>query len=141
MEQRSAGVHLIGDASEVALFRFCNAILRVEHYKTDFPKLFEIPFNSKNKYQLSIHRDVEISNSSASGSSCIVVIKGAPEIILSRCSHFEANGITKRIKKSFEKRFEAAYKKFGSQGERVLGFAYFPFHWCDVSFMIFLQKI
>lgn len=128
VQERNAGLKLMGDASEVALYRFCNAILRLETYKANWPKMFEIPFNSKNKYQLSIHKDIEASSSAEDGSRCLLVIKGAPEIILERCAYFLNDGETKKIKNSFKKRFEAAYKKFGGQGERVLGFAFLPFH-------------
>lgn len=50
---------IIGDASEVALFRYCQTFVDVETYREKYPKIFEIPFNSKNKWQLSIHEDTK----------------------------------------------------------------------------------
>lgn len=46
---------IVGDASETALFRYCNLLSNVKQIKERFPKIFEIPFNSTNKWQLSIH--------------------------------------------------------------------------------------
>ncbi|PRP81845.1 P-type ATPase [Planoprotostelium fungivorum] len=46
---------IIGDASETALLRMCESYFDSAEFRGRFPKLFEIPFNSSNKYQLSIH--------------------------------------------------------------------------------------
>jgi magnesium-transporting ATPase (P-type) len=53
---------IVGDASETALFRYCNLLSNVKQIKERFPKIFEIPFNSTNKWQLSIHDCVSGSN-------------------------------------------------------------------------------
>lgn len=44
-------------------------------------KICEIPFNSTNKYQVSVH-----SNEDPNDPRYILVMKGAPERILERCS-------------------------------------------------------
>ena len=45
-----------GDASESAILRFAELTLKnVNDYRKQRKKLFEIPFNSTNKWQLSIH--------------------------------------------------------------------------------------
>lgn len=45
-----------GDASEAAILRCMEEFYgNVEDYKTNHKKVFEIPFNSTNKYQVSIH--------------------------------------------------------------------------------------
>lgn len=46
-----------GDSSEVAILKcFEKQFGNVEEYRKKFPKVFEIPFNSVNKYQVSIHQ-------------------------------------------------------------------------------------
>ena len=41
---------IIGDASEIALLNFCEKIKDTEYYREKNEKIFEIPFNSKNKF-------------------------------------------------------------------------------------------
>jgi magnesium-transporting ATPase (P-type) len=51
-----------GDASEAAILKCMETQLgNVIKYRAKFPKLCEIPFNSSNKFQVSIHdmRDPE----------------------------------------------------------------------------------
>lgn len=45
-----------GDASESAILRTMEIYLKgVEKFQEEHKKVFEVPFNSINKYQLSIH--------------------------------------------------------------------------------------
>ena len=48
-------------------------------YRAAHGKICEIPFNSTNKFQVSIHR-------TGDSSKYRLVMKGAPERILARCS-------------------------------------------------------
>ena len=79
------------------------------------PKLAEIPFNSSNKYQASVHR---IDN----GFKFLVVMKGAPEIVFSRCSTILLGGINVKSDSMMEERFLKANQELGEGGERVLAF-------------------
>ncbi|KAJ3447414.1 sodium/potassium-transporting atpase subunit alpha [Anaeramoeba flamelloides] len=106
-----------GDASESALLKFCEPIKKVKEYRLDYPKVAEILFNSKNKYQLSIHSDYEHENRPLK-----VVMKGAPERIIDRCSHILIEGKREKIDESWIQKFHDANNSFGSMGERVLGF-------------------
>ena len=47
---------VIGDASEAALVRFVQPIRDIMEWRAANPKLAEIPFNSTNKFQVSIHK-------------------------------------------------------------------------------------
>ena len=49
-------------------------------------KKWEIKFNSKNKYQVSVH-------SQPGSKKALLLMKGAPEKILSRCSHVWQKGM------------------------------------------------
>ena len=80
------------------------------------PKVAEIPFNSTNKWQLSLH---EVENDSR----YLLVMKGAPERILDRCSEIMINGEVEPMTETWKERFNDAYMELGGMGERVLGFA------------------
>ena len=75
-KEKRKNYEVIGDASEQALVRFCEEFKNTDLYKLKYPKLFEVPFNSKNKFQLSIHETHE---------KRFMVMKGAPEIIVKKC--------------------------------------------------------
>lgn len=45
-----------GDASEIALLKFTEITMgNIPQYRKKNPKIAEIPFNSTNKYQVSVH--------------------------------------------------------------------------------------
>lgn len=75
-----------GDASESAILRFMESISEsgtVEEYRSRFPKVAEKPFSSVYKYQFSVHRNTKAEKTS---DPYFVVMKGAPERIISICS-------------------------------------------------------
>jgi len=69
-----------GDATEKAIFRFCHHADEEEAHrlKEDLPKIGEIPFNSRHKWQLSFHQDQDKSQ------QLLMVVKGAPERIIGK---------------------------------------------------------
>ena len=79
-------------------------------------KLVEIPFNSTNKFQVSIHESQDL------GGDNLLVMKGAPERILDRCSTIVVNGREMPLDDRWKEAFENAYMELGGLGERVLGF-------------------
>lgn len=85
-------------------------------YRAKNPKLIEIPFNSTNKYQISVHKtNDEIPE-------YLLVMKGAPEVILTCCSTILIKGEELKLDAKLRKDFEETYLKLGGMGERVLGF-------------------
>jgi sodium/potassium-transporting ATPase subunit alpha len=108
-----------GDASEAALLKCCElSIGQVMQYRQRNKKACEIPFNSTNKYQVSIHEREDKSDSSFH----LLVMKGAPERIMDRCSTILVNGEEKAITDEWKDSFNNAYMELGGLGERVLGF-------------------
>lgn len=60
----------VGDASEVALLQYAECEFgNAMAYREQHPKVAEIPFNSNNKYQVSIHEMGE-------GKGYLLVMKG-----------------------------------------------------------------
>lgn len=112
-----------GDASEAALLKCCElAMGNVMKYRTGYPKLSEIPFNSSNKYQVSIHDISSVSPDTPN----LLVMKGAPERILDRCSTIYIDGQVRVLDEQLKQSFNDAYLSLGGLGERVLGF-------CDLA--------
>ena len=109
-------------------------------YRRSHKKVCEIPFNSTNKFQVSIHE-----TNSTEDPRYLLVMKGAPERILDRCSTILMDGKEVELTQEWKDRFNNAYMELGGLGERVLGFCDFilpvdkfpegfPFDGDDVNF-------
>ncbi|KAL2770047.1 potassium-transporting ATPase alpha chain 2 isoform 1 [Daubentonia madagascariensis] len=111
---------VVGDASETALLKFSEVILGdVMEIRKRNRKVAEIPFNSTNKFQLSIHETEDPNDK-----RFLMVMKGAPERILEKCSTIMINGQEQPLDKSTARAFHTAYMELGGLGERVLGFCH-----------------
>jgi len=106
-----------GDASESALLKCVELSCgKVTEYRKANKKVCEIPFNSSNKYQVSIHEQ------DGDDQRYLLVMKGAPERILDRCSSILINGEDVEMTEEWKANFNNAYMELGGMGERVLGF-------------------
>merc|ERR1712158_236282 len=107
-----------GDASEAAILK-CTELSHgaVMDYRKKNTKVCEIPFNSTNKFQVSIH-ETEDKNDNRQ----LLVMKGAPERILDRCTTIIVEGRELPMTEEWKNAFETAYMELGGLGERVLGF-------------------
>lgn len=115
-----------GDATELGLYRFCRTVAQeihsqeIEMYRSDRPKSHEIPFNSAFKWQMSIH----LLEGGKAAAGHMLYLKGAPDVLLDKCGFYLSKDNTiLPIDAGFRERFQSAYEAFGSDGERVLGFA------------------
>merc|ERR1712158_313631 len=110
-----------GDASEAAILK-CTELTKgnVMDYRARNKKVCEIPFNSQNKFQVSIH-ETEDPNEKR----YLMVMKGVPERILERCSTIVIDGTERPLTQDWKNAFETAYMQLGGLGERVLGFCDF----------------
>jgi len=115
-------VQIVGDASETALLRFADSFKPIESIRERLPMLFEVPFNSTNKFHVMIVEDISPKATYARR----LLIKGAPEVVLKFCKTWTKETNPVEIDESFTKEFQLAYERFGGQGERVLGFAEIP---------------
>ena len=100
------------------------SILELSHgavmdYKASHRKHCEIPFNSTNQFQVSIHETED-------SSYYRLVMKGAPERILARCSSILVGEEEVLLNNQWKGRVEAACGELDGRGERVLGF-------CDLA--------
>jgi len=113
-----------GDASESALLKAVEIAWADEGTTTvdvrnKHKKVAEIPFNSTNKYQVSVHEMPDENQH-------LLVMKGAPERILDRCSSILIEGEIKDMPtdSEYRRKFNTAYMQLGGMGERVLGFCH-----------------
>nr|XP_015840522.1 PREDICTED: sodium/potassium-transporting ATPase subunit alpha isoform X2 [Tribolium castaneum] len=104
-----------GDASEGAILKFVEVLnILGENFRKSNPKLIEIPFSSSTKYQISVH--------ALDNKKCLVAMKGAPEVILERCSSIFLRNETKTLTPELLQQCNSACLEFAEMGERVLGF-------------------
>jgi len=202
--------HVRGDASETALFNFMAQRTNIELVRYHYRKVFEVPFNSRNKFALTVVKtyhpgtkkkvavkprrtdttdqnlsspmftpahharaplslaEIEMNQFALDGTTPqlravtepiivpeeivpeaprVLLMKGAPEIILGRCSTYLYRGQIRNIDDEFLAAFQDVYETLGGNGtnacaqcscvggaftynvlrvtgERVLGFAY-----------------
>lgn len=111
---------VVGDASETALLKFSEVLTgNVMNIRSQNRKLCEVPFNSTNKFQLSIHETDDPQDQ-----RLLLVMKGAPERILDRCSTIMKGGNELPLDEAMKDSFQTAYMDLGGLGERVLGFCH-----------------
>lgn len=107
---------VIGDASEAAILKFSTlAEGDVMEFRKKHRKVCEIPFNSTDKFQVSIHVLPD-------SDSHLLVMKGAPERIIDRCKTIRIDETTVIIDDRIREEFEIIMDQLGNFGERVLGF-------------------
>jgi len=100
-----------GSPTEVAIMRACTEVhgggdkVRITKSQKENEKVFEIPFNSENKWMLTIH------GQRAQG-SVFAVLKGAPDRVLTFCA-VQSDQAAMRV-------IEAQMKELMSQARRVL---------------------
>merc|ERR1712226_477439 len=113
----------IGDASESGILKMTDILTKGQTLaqREKWVKVHEIPFNSTNKFQLSIHK--------VDGKH-LLVMKGAPERILDRSSYIMQNGSPVELNSQRKDEYNSAYETLGGYGERVLGFAHC---WLDID--------
>ncbi|KAF5367657.1 hypothetical protein D9757_010968 [Collybiopsis confluens] len=110
---------ILGDATESGLTRFAGRYLgsSYDDYPKKYPKVFEVPFNSTNKWALVIvekHHDTGFLTS---------MIKGAPERVLAKCSTYLKDGEEVPITEEFRNAYDEAYNYMASRGHRVIACA------------------
>ncbi|KAI0263789.1 aminophospholipid-transporting P-type ATPase [Gloeopeniophorella convolvens] len=109
---------IMGDATETGLARFAGRSLPdYDAYLREHSKVFEVPFNSTNKWALVI-----VNKPHAAG-KMVSYIKGAPERVLAKCTTYMKDGQVVPIDDAFRASYDAAYNYMASRGHRVIGCA------------------
>ncbi|KAI9345029.1 hypothetical protein BDR26DRAFT_818675 [Obelidium mucronatum] len=109
---------ILGDATEAGLIRF--AAIKLPNFETalnEYPKVLEIPFNSTNKWAMTIHKKRHATG------SLMLYIKGAPERVLKLCTSIHDGEAAVPMTDTHKAQFDEMYTLFASKGHRVLAFA------------------
>lgn len=116
-------ISLIGDPTETALVGFALAKgMDKRDGERLYPRAAEIPFDSDRKLMTTIH---DMSNRSGeAANSYRIMTKGAPDVLLDRCSHIFMHGAVVPMTNEHRHDIAAANKEMASKALRVLALAY-----------------
>jgi Ca2+-transporting ATPase len=107
---------VVGDQTEVALTEFAmNHEFQVEKLQEEYTRVNEIPFTSKRKMMTVACRH---------GKGEYVFSKGAPEVLLRRCSRIISGNKIAHLDGKVKEKILKQDKEFASHALRVLAFAY-----------------
>ncbi len=105
-----------GDPTEGALIVSAAKLgLEKELLENKYRKVDEVQFSSERKMMTTVH---EFHGRRFS------YVKGAPDVLLKKCSHVEINGKKRKLTKEEKKKILEKNQEFADQALRVLGFAY-----------------
>jgi len=109
---------VLGDPTEAA---FVSSLLAAGADKSvldaEKPRLAEIPFDSKRKLMSTIHKD---------GKGCLAITKGAPDVLLARCTHYFRAGQVKPLEAAFRAEISRYVSKMADRALRVLAVGFKP---------------
>ncbi len=109
---------VIGDPTEGALIvSAAKAGFLQDDLIEQFPRVEEIGFTSERKMMTTIHKV---------GGKQVAYSKGAPDILISKCSHILIGNKMKKLDRKDKDIILQMNKEFAGQALRVLGFAYNP---------------
>ncbi|TDL21473.1 calcium ATPase transmembrane domain M-containing protein [Rickenella mellea] len=118
-----------GDATDTAVLRFSES-LSLPSIGVDTPallgsheKIFEIPFNSRNKWMLTVIRERKTSESDEKTveSDPWMLVKGAPDVLFPACATvIKADGTVVPFDDAAQESFSRIQADWSSQGQRVL---------------------
>lgn len=118
LEEKEGAFLIIGDPTEGALVTLSGKSgIEKEEINTSHPRVEEIPFDSGRKMMTSFHKDYIPEK-------IVSFTKGAPDIVLDRCSHISIDGRVIPFDEELKKEVLEANLGFAKQALRVLAFAY-----------------
>ncbi len=107
---------VIGDPTEAALLVSAEKLgMKKQNLESEFPRIDELPFDSRRKMMSTLHSSEE---------GTFIFTKGAPDIILDKCSRVLKKGREVPLTQKERKEILAAVEEMAKEALRVLGFAY-----------------
>jgi Ca2+-transporting ATPase len=111
------GERVLGDTTEGALIvAAAKAGLTKTGLEEKYPRVHEIPFTSERKRMTTAHK--------MSDGKLLAFTKGAPELVLERCTQIYRNGETAKFSKREKQKILQANEKMANDALRVLGIAF-----------------
>jgi Ca2+-transporting ATPase len=84
--------------------------------RSEYPRVGEVPFSSERKLMTTLHK--------YDAGSIRAFTKGAPEVVLQRCTHVKWNGSVQPLTADLRKRILTKNEAMASEALRVLGAAF-----------------
>ena len=116
-----------GDPTDTALLRFAELFSHPEigvdtpHLLASWDKVFEIPFNSKNKWMLTVVRERKTADIDPAGPECWMLVKGAPDVLFPSCSYvMKPDGAIIPLDGTILARVSTLQAEWSNSGLRVL---------------------
>lgn len=106
--------NLVGEPTEIALFNYAEKFLKSNKADNENKRINEIPFDSERKMMSTFHKEKE---------KIIQYTKGAPDVILQRCTHYIENGSVYKLNEEVKKKIISENKKMAQKALRVLAAA------------------
>ncbi|MCS7115052.1 MAG: cation-translocating P-type ATPase [Nitrososphaerota archaeon] len=114
---RYDGANIVGDTTEGALIvAAAKAGVIKEELEKTFPRIHEVPFTSERKRMTTVHRSPD--------GKVFAYTKGAPEVILERCTHIIINGEVMKLSERKRKEILKVNEEMAGKALRVLGVAF-----------------
>ena len=111
------GKKILGDTTEGALIvAAAKAGMTRKDLEAKYPRVHEIPFTSERKRMTTIHKTPK--------GKLVAYVKGAPEIILERCTYLSKDGKMKKLDEKGRNTILATNEAMARDALRVLGVAY-----------------
>ncbi|EST06947.1 P-type ATPase, A domain protein [Kalmanozyma brasiliensis GHG001] len=108
-----------GNATDAAVLRLSASLPGSDEIKTAYRRVYDIPFNSKNKFMLTVMRS---NDEKASTKADEMFVKGAPDVLMPRISHFysAADGEIKDFDETARSQLVSVQEAWARRGERVI---------------------
>jgi len=107
--------NVTGEPTEAALVNWANKLgMKKYDLKNEYPRSGEAPFDSGRKMMSTVHRTVD---------SFIQYTKGAPDIVIDKCTHYLKDGVAVPMTDEYKASIFAANKAMADKALRVLACA------------------
>ena len=106
---------VVGDPTENALLEFTIKNSINNNARKDFPRIYELPFDSNRKLMSTVHNY---------GDTTVCYTKGAYDKLIKKCNYILINGECKKLEESDIKKLSNLNQKMTGEALRVLAFAF-----------------
>ncbi|HLC99555.1 MAG TPA: HAD-IC family P-type ATPase, partial [Patescibacteria group bacterium] len=108
------GWKAFGNPTEKAILLACAELgVFKKDLEQEFPRIDNLPFNSRTKYSATLHRLNQNQNA--------LYVMGGPEIILARCLAVQVGGQSATLDGAWRKKLEKEFESLSQSGLRMIG--------------------
>ncbi|KAI0045063.1 sodium-potassium ATPase [Auriscalpium vulgare] len=125
---------IIGDATDSAILAFADGLDGVHTARSTWKHVHKMNFNSRTKYMLTLSKLIHMNNmpdpppaplaswDGAHADDLLLCVKGAPDVLLPRCTHTldPAGGPPRALSHATQHRIVGVQERWAAQGRRVL---------------------